>query len=217
MKMKGQIDSVYPPAKESKKKGKKASKKTAQDKQKGKTKSKKKKSADIVTPTTVLEQVESVIAPVKEATQAVKETLEETIQALEKSHTPVTDDSPAVLDETDDGKTKNPIARASKNSQPLVDDDKQKTMQRIIKQLIMGDISQGEALKILRIQVLGLKQEDFATLVGVSRKTLSENENDKGNYTADIVNKLFQPFDLKVGLLPNSVKTLERLLVSKNS
>ncbi|REG83673.1 helix-turn-helix transcriptional regulator [Marinomonas pollencensis] len=91
--------------------------------------------------------------------------------------------------------------RASKNSQPLDNQEKKKTMKNIISRMMAGELSQGEALKMLRIQVLGLKQEDYAQLVGVSRKTLSENENNKGNYSADVVNKVFQPFGLKVGLV----------------
>ncbi|MGB5997071.1 MAG: helix-turn-helix domain-containing protein [Marinomonas sp.] len=91
--------------------------------------------------------------------------------------------------------------RASKNSQPLDNQEKRKVMKDIINRMMDGDLSQGEALKMLRIRVLGLKQEDYAQLVGVSRKTLSENENNKGNYSADVVNKVFQPFGLKVGLV----------------
>ncbi|MEL0635486.1 helix-turn-helix domain-containing protein [Marinomonas sp. TI.3.20] len=96
--------------------------------------------------------------------------------------------------------------RASKNSQPLERADKHQTMQDIISRMMEGELSQGEALKMLRIRVLGLKQEDYAQLVGVSRKTLSENENNKGNYSAEVVNKVFHPFGLKVGLVAISSK-----------
>ena len=81
--------------------------------------------------------------------------------------------------------------------------------------LISGEVSQGEALKALRINVLGLKQDAFAKLVSVSRKTLSEVENDKGNYTSDIINKLFKPFGLKVGLVPVSQQVLSTLFFNK--
>lgn len=52
--------------------------------------------------------------------------------------------------------------------------------------------------------LIGLKQDTYTNLVRVSRKTLSEIENDRGNYTAEEVNKVFKPFDLKVGLMPRS-------------
>lgn len=85
-------------------------------------------------------------------------------------------------------------------------------MNGIIKQLLLGEVTQGNALKSLRIEVLGLKQDAFARLVGVSRKTLSDVENDKGNYTSDIINKLFKPFGLQVGLVPTSKHLLAMLL-----
>lgn len=99
-------------------------------------------------------------------------------------------------------------SRASKNSQPLESLEKRKTMKDIVSRMMDGELSQGEALKMLRIRVMGLKQEDYANLVGVSRKTLSENENNKGNYSIDVVNKVFKPFGLKVGLVPTSSQEL---------
>ncbi|WP_420268313.1 helix-turn-helix transcriptional regulator, partial [Klebsiella pneumoniae] len=59
---------------------------------------------------------------------------------------------------------------------------------------MLGAISQGEALKKLRVEVLGLRQDEYARLVDVSRKTLSDVENDKGNYSAEIINKIYKPF-----------------------
>ncbi|MBP2170460.1 DNA-binding XRE family transcriptional regulator [Erwinia toletana] len=87
----------------------------------------------------------------------------------------------------------------------------------IIKALLLGEITQGVALKTLRIDVLGLKQDTFARLVSVSRKTLSEVENDKGNYTSDIINKLFKPFGLQVGLVPTSRHILATLFTDQGA
>ena len=56
-------------------------------------------------------------------------------------------------------------------------------------------------VKLLRTYVLNIKQTEFADLVKVSRKTISELENDKGNYTPEIINKSFKPFGLKIGLV----------------
>ncbi|MGM3175652.1 helix-turn-helix transcriptional regulator [Dickeya lacustris] len=102
--------------------------------------------------------------------------------------------------------------RASKNSRPLNTSERQLAMQNIIRRMMFGEISQGNTLKELRLNVLGLRQEAYATLVGVSRKTLSEIENGKGNYTADIINKVFKPFGLKVGLMPVSSSLLAEIL-----
>lgn len=71
----------------------------------------------------------------------------------------------------------------------------------VLEQLASGKISQGQALKQLRVQVLGLKQMQFANMVRVSRKTLSDIENDKGNYSINTLNQIFRPFGLKVGLV----------------
>ncbi|MBB3333393.1 DNA-binding XRE family transcriptional regulator [Klebsiella sp. RC2] len=85
--------------------------------------------------------------------------------------------------------------------------DRQAVIHAIIHDIMLGAISQGEALKKLRVEVLGLRQDEYARLVNVSRKTLSDVENDKGNYSAEIINKIYKPFGLETGLVPIS-KTL---------
>lgn len=83
-------------------------------------------------------------------------------------------------------------------------------------QVITGKVSQGEALRKLRIEILSLKQEKYAELVSVSRKTLSDIENNKGNYSVEVMNRVFKPFGLKMGLIPVSTSLLETLL-TKNT
>lgn len=102
--------------------------------------------------------------------------------------------------------------RVSKSSTAVSTQDRQAVMHGIIKQLLLDELTQGGALKKLRIEVLNLKQDAYAKLVAVSRKTLSDVENDKGNYTSDIINKLFKPFGLQVGLVPVSKQLLSTLL-----
>lgn len=106
-------------------------------------------------------------------------------------------------------------ARASKHARPLAAESRKAAMNGVMRQLIAGELSQGAALKSLRISVLGMKQDAYAQLVGVARKTLSEIENDKGNYTSDVLNKVFKPFGLKVGLLPVSPHLLRELLAGE--
>lgn len=83
---------------------------------------------------------------------------------------------------------------------------------KIMKLLLLGEMTQGQALKALRVDLPRLKQEKYSSLVSVSRKTLSDIENERGNYTSDIVNKVFKPFGLKVGLVPISRHTLNQIL-----
>ncbi|WP_281075117.1 helix-turn-helix transcriptional regulator [Klebsiella quasivariicola] len=82
--------------------------------------------------------------------------------------------------------------------------DRQAVIHAIIHDIMLGAISQGEALKKLRVEVLGLRQDEYSRLVDVSRKTLSDVENDKGNYSAEIINKIYKPFGLETGLVPIS-------------
>ncbi len=108
--------------------------------------------------------------------------------------------------------TKSPRRRASSIPKAASAFERNDARNKIMKLLLLGEITQGQALKALRVDVLGLKQEKFSSLVSVSRKTLSEIENDRGNYTSDIVNKVFKPFGLKVGLVPISRHTLNSIL-----
>ncbi|MCU6665150.1 helix-turn-helix transcriptional regulator [Silvania hatchlandensis] len=90
--------------------------------------------------------------------------------------------------------------------------DRQSVMHSVIRDILLGQISQGQALKKLRVDVLGLRQDEYARLVKVSRKTLSDVENDKGNYSTEVVNKIYKPFGLETGLVPVSKTLIAALL-----
>lgn len=104
-------------------------------------------------------------------------------------------------------------SKASKKSIAVNAAERKTEANKIIKHLLLGELTQGQALKSLRINILGLKQDVFARLVDVSRKTLSDIENDRGSYNTEILNKVFKPFGLKVGLIPSSPNTLKSLLI----
>ncbi|KPU06050.1 XRE family transcriptional regulator [Enterobacter cloacae subsp. cloacae] len=89
--------------------------------------------------------------------------------------------------------------------------DRQAVLHAAIRDILLGKITQGEALKRLRVEVLGIKQDEYAKLVSVSRKTLSDVENGRGNYSADIINKIFKPFGLQTGLVPISKSLIASL------
>lgn len=101
--------------------------------------------------------------------------------------------------------------RVSKKQAPLPPSVRKSIIEEVMKSLLFSEISQGYALKQLRCNVLGLKQSDYAKLVKISRKTLSEIENDKRGPSVDIVNNAFKPFGLKVGLVPMSSNILKSL------
>lgn len=71
---------------------------------------------------------------------------------------------------------------------------------QVIEQFMEGELSQGKLLKKLRIEVLGIKQDEFAKLVKISRKTISDIENDHGNYSVNTTNQIFRPFALGLKL-----------------
>ena len=102
--------------------------------------------------------------------------------------------------------------RASSNKAQLTAITRKDVIENIIKALLYSEISQGEALLRLRLNVTGLKQGDYAKLVNVSRKTISDIENNKGNPSGDILNKVFKPIGLKVGLIPSSPTILQNIL-----
>ena len=68
-----------------------------------------------------------------------------------------------------------------------------------------GDLDLASASKLLR-KILGRNQSDFAELVGVSKKIISDLEVGKGNPTVETINKIFTPVGLQVGLVR---KTME--------
>jgi DNA-binding XRE family transcriptional regulator len=102
--------------------------------------------------------------------------------------------------------------RTPKNTQPIPASERKHKINQVIKLLLIGELTQGLALKELRIGVLGVKQDTYAKMVGVSRKTISEIENDRGAFKTDILDKVFKPFGLRVGLVPTSTNILNSVL-----
>ena len=83
---------------------------------------------------------------------------------------------------------------------------------RMVQALYQGETTEGMLLRTLRKQVLGLTQEQYAALVGISRRTLSDIERDKAQLTLSVMNRVFKPIGLKVGLLPRSPKLLQQVI-----
>lgn len=74
-------------------------------------------------------------------------------------------------------------------------------IQDVEQQLNSGQIDFGEAIKRLRKEIAGLKQQDFAKLAGISLRTLAQIESGHGNPTIKTLNQLFQLFGLRVGVV----------------
>ena len=86
-----------------------------------------------------------------------------------------------------------------KENQPL---DRQQLLIDLYTQYLFGKITLGQLLSHLRKNVLGLSQEKYAEMVGISRRTLTDIEQDKGQLTQVVLDKVFKPLGLKAGLVP---------------
>lgn len=67
---------------------------------------------------------------------------------------------------------------------------------------LAGKISEGELLKRLRKTLLGMNQSEFCKLADISRRSLSDIENDRGPSTSATLNAAFSVFGLRLSLLP---------------
>ena len=81
-------------------------------------------------------------------------------------------------------------------------EQRQALLVELLQQHMLGEITQGQMLKRLRKEVLGFSQTRYAELVGVSRRTLTDIEQDKGSQVQSIIDKVFKPLGMKSGLTP---------------
>ena len=83
---------------------------------------------------------------------------------------------------------------------------------KLLIQVFEQRISEGELLSTLRKQVLGLNQTQYAALVGISRRTLSNVERNAGFQTLGVLNAVFKPLGLRAGLLPSKASLTEKMI-----
>lgn len=74
--------------------------------------------------------------------------------------------------------------------------DRQQVLINLYKQYLLSEITLGQLLSYLRKNVLGLSQEQYAALVGISRRTLTDIEQDKSKLTQSVLDKVFKPLFL---------------------
>lgn len=102
---------------------------------------------------------------------------------------------------------------ASKSGATISTTERNNVRNEIIKALLFGEMTQGQAIRKLRIEMLGINQQQYMKMVKVSRQTLSNIENDKGNYSVETINQVFKPFGLELGLIPINKILLEEILI----
>lgn len=92
--------------------------------------------------------------------------------------------------------------------------DREAVLVALLRECYAGELTEGQLLRALRRDVLGLSQTRYAELVGISRRTLSDLEGDKGNVTLAVMNRVFKPLGLRVGLLPRQRRLLDQALAA---
>lgn len=91
-------------------------------------------------------------------------------------------------------------------------DDREAALVALLQRFYASELTDGQLLRALRRDVLGLSQTRYAALVGISRRTLSDLEGDKGNVTLEVKNRVFRPLGLEVSLLPRKRSLLAKAL-----
>ncbi|ERS91377.1 MULTISPECIES: helix-turn-helix domain-containing protein [unclassified Halomonas] len=95
---------------------------------------------------------------------------------------------------------------------PRYVDDREAALVALLQRFYASELTDGQLLRALRRDVLGLSQTRYAALVGISRRTLSDLEGDKGNVTLEVKNRVFRPLGLEVSLLPRKRSLLAQAL-----
>ena len=80
--------------------------------------------------------------------------------------------------------------------------ERQALLAEVQAQLSSGTLSLGGAVRRLRTEVTGLRQEQFARMCKISLRTLRQLELDDGNPTLQTLNAVFNRFGMQVGIVP---------------
>ena len=106
-------------------------------------------------------------------------------------------------------------------TQSINDDFKQdalvreKTLLDCVESLLYGKETRGKILRRLRKDVLNMNQQEFSLLVDVSRRSLTDIENDKSGLNEETINRTFNIFGLKFGLVAMSSKQTEHVIARR--
>ncbi len=94
----------------------------------------------------------------------------------------------------------------------LSGDEREALLIRLLRAVQREEMSEGELLRTLRKDILAMNQDEYAALVNVSRRTLSDIERDAGNPSLPVLKRVFRPLGLTIGLLPRSEGVLRRMV-----
>ena len=89
---------------------------------------------------------------------------------------------------------------ALRNIRKLSDEDKRNVRETIADRLAAGELTLGEAVKLMRLAV-GMTQAQYAKMVGVDIRVLIAVEKNQGNPRLDSLEKIARPYGLAVSLI----------------
>ncbi|GGM97961.1 helix-turn-helix domain-containing protein [Shewanella xiamenensis] len=99
--------------------------------------------------------------------------------------------------------------KISVNRKPLTLKDREDLLLAATLDLFSGKKTQGQVLKWLRVELLALSQDQYAKMVGVSRKALSDVESDKGKNGVELINRVFSGVGFRIALMPKDSVVLK--------
>lgn len=82
-----------------------------------------------------------------------------------------------------------------------------------LEKLFNDETTPGKLLQHVRRKILGFSQERYAELAGISRRTLSDIEQDKETVSLTTLNRALKPIGLRAGLFPRQPAMLKKLLL----
>jgi uncharacterized protein len=99
---------------------------------------------------------------------------------------------------------------------PLMPQEREALLLSSLQKIFNDELTEGQVLRKLRKEVFDMSQDEYAALVGLSRRTLSDIENDTGSQAITTINSAFKPLGIRLGLLPSSKFLLKKIVESQN-
>ncbi len=80
-------------------------------------------------------------------------------------------------------------------------EERQRVLTGLKASLDRGDITLGQLVRGLRLDLLGMDQLDFSKVCRVSERTLKNIEADRGNPTLGTLHRILRPFGFEMGVV----------------
>ncbi len=95
-------------------------------------------------------------------------------------------------------------------------ENQEKNRQQILidlyKQYLLNEMTQGQMIIYLRKNILEMSQQEYADYVGISRRTLTNIEQDNDKLTQSVLNKVLKPLGMKVGIIPTHAHVIQKII-----